>query len=124
MNNLEICEALFRAFEEGDEAKVRFLCAAELQARQNNNPPMTLDQLLGFSTAVLKVVKDFRYEEAQRSVTSTGFVEEHSVRGTLPDGSAMDIRLCIVADVRNGKVQNLREYLDTYAASGLAKALA
>ena len=123
MDNTEICEALFDAFEKGDGERVRALCALDMQARQNKNPPMDLDSLLEFSKAVLRVVKDFRYENAKRSNTATGFIEEHSVRGVLPDGSDLDIAVCVVAEVRNGKVCYLREYLDLSAASGLIKAL-
>lgn len=123
MDSTEICEALFDAFEKGDEDRVRALCTSDMEVRQNNNPPMDLDSLLEFSKAVLRVVKDFRYENAKRSRTATGFVEEHSIRGVLPDGSDLDLAVCVVADVRNGKVCYLREYLDVSAASGLIEAL-
>jgi ketosteroid isomerase-like protein len=123
VDNTELCKALFEAFETGDEERVRALCTADLQSRQNNNPAMDLDTLLGFSRAVLRVVKDFRYENAKRSSTATGFVEEHSVRGILPDGSKLDVAVCVVADVSNGKVCHLREYLDMSAASRLIEAL-
>jgi ketosteroid isomerase-like protein len=93
-----------------------------MQARQNSTL-MTLDSLLQFSQAVLHVVKDFRYEDAVRSDTASGFVEEHSVRGELPDGSKLDLPVCVVGDVRDGKICSLREYLDTRAASGLIAAL-
>jgi len=99
------------------------LCTSDLQARQNNNPPMDLDTLLDFSRAMLRVVRDFRYEDTRRSNTATGFVEEHRVRGVLPDGSKLDLAVCVVADVRDGKVCDLREYLDVSAASGLIAAL-
>ena len=123
MNNTEICEALFGAFSAGDEVRIRTLCTPDMQARQNNNPPMDLDSLLGFSRSVLDVVDNFRYEEARRSETATGFVEEHSVRGVLPDGSPLDVAVCVVADVRDGKVCEIREYLDLSAAAGLIAAL-
>lgn len=58
-----------------------------------------------------------------RSATATGFVDEHSVRGILPDGSQLDVAVCVVADVRDGKVTGIREYLDTGAAAGLIAAL-
>lgn len=54
---------------------------------------------------------------------ATGFVEEHKVRGTLTDGSKLDLAVCVLADVRDGKICDLREYLDTSAASGLLEAL-
>ena len=124
MDNTELCKTLFDAFAEGDQERVRTICTPDMQARQNNSPPMDLDMLLGFSRAVLRVVKDFRYEDAKRSSTATGFVEEHNVRGVLPDGSNLDVAVCVVADVRDGKVCHLREYLDLSAASGLIEALA
>jgi ketosteroid isomerase-like protein len=123
MDNSKLCEALFAAFEAGDEERVRSLCTPDMQARQNNNPPMNLDSILRFSRAVLRVVGDFRYADVRRSATATGFVEEHSVRGVLPDGSELDLTVCVVADVRDGKVCDLREYLDVAAASGLIAAL-
>lgn len=123
MDNARLCETLFDAFARGDEERIRTLCRADMQARQNNNPPMDLDSLLGFSRAVLGVVGDFRYEDARRSGTATGFVEEHSVRGVLPDGSELDVAVCVVADVRDGKVCDLREYLDMSAVAGLVAAL-
>jgi ketosteroid isomerase-like protein len=123
MNNTQLCEALFDAFSKGDEERVRNLCAPDMRARQNNNPPMDLESLLGFSRSVLRVVDNFRYEDAKRSATATGFVEEHSVRGVLPDGNSLDLAVCVVADVRDGRVCDLREYLDVSAASGLIAAL-
>ena len=119
----EICEALFQAFASGDEDRIRALCAPDMRACQNGNPPMDLDALLHFSRTVREVVRDFRYEDAKRSATATGFVEEHSVRGVLPDGGDLDLTVCVVADVRDGRVCELREYLDTFAARGLSEAL-
>ena len=124
MDNAEICAKLFEAFTVGDEETVRALCAPDLIALQNGNPPMSLDTLLQFSQAVFGVVSNFRYEDAVRSATATGFVEEHAVRGELPDGSQLDMAVCVVADVQDGKIVSLREYLDSNAASGLIAALA
>jgi ketosteroid isomerase-like protein len=84
---------------------------------------MDLDSVLGFALSVLRVVADFRYEDAVRSVTASGFVEEHNVRGTLPDGSDLNLAVCVVADVHDGRVSDLREYFDGVAAAGLASAL-
>ncbi len=123
MDNAEIAKALFAAFAAQDDAAVRALCAPGLRARQNNGVPMNLDTLLGFSKAVHSVVKDFRYEDAVRSATAAGFVEEHVLRGALPDGATIDLALCVVADIRDGTITDLREYFDTAAAAGLVAAL-
>jgi len=124
MDNAEIAKQLFAALAGQDEAAVRRLCAPDMRVRQNNGRPMSLETLLRFNSAVGRVVKDFRYEDAMRSATGTGFVEEHAVRGTLPDGKALDLAVCVVADVKDGRVTDVREYLDSAAAAGLSAELA
>ena len=124
MSHTDLAEKLFNAFEKGDEAAVRSLCGPEFKAIQNHAPAMDLDSLLRFSLAVNNIVKDFHYEDAIRTETTHGFIEEHSVHGTLPDGSALKLSACVVAEVRQGKIVELREYLDGSAARGLIKALA
>jgi ketosteroid isomerase-like protein len=126
--NVEIAEAFFEALagrnEQGvDEQGVRMLCASNLRVRQNNDEPMDLEMLLGYTRAVQAVVKHFRYADAVRSATATGFVEEHAVRGTLPDGQPIDLVTCLVADVTNGKITEIREYTDTAAAADVIAAL-
>lgn len=119
MGSAETAKALFQALSGQDDERVRGLCAPDLRARQNGGPPMGLDALLAFNRAVHGVVRDFRYEDAVRSATATGFVEEHAVRGTLPDGTPLSLVVCVVGDLRDGKIAEIREYLDTGAAAGL-----
>jgi ketosteroid isomerase-like protein len=123
VRNDELAKALFDGFGKGDADSVRQLCTADFEARQNGGPALTLEPLIEFALAVYQVVKDFRYEDAVRSETDRGFVEEHSVRGTLPDGSELDLAVCVVADVRDGKVSNVREYFDSASAAELIKLL-
>ena len=123
MDNTQVAISLFDAFTKGDADAVRKLCAQDLRASQNGGATMNLETLLGFTSAVLKVVKGFRYEDAVRSATASGFVEEHAVRGTLPDGTRFDLAVCVVAVVTGGKITDIREYFDSKAAEGLVKAL-
>jgi len=123
MENTQLAVSIFDAFTRGDPDAVRSLCAPDFRASQNGGPAMNLETLLGFTAAVLKVVKGFRYEDAVRSATATGFVEEHAVRGTFPDGSPLDLAVCVVAVVKDGKITHVREYFDSKAAEGLVKAL-
>lgn len=123
MGNIELAETLFGALAKGDADQVRQVCAPDMRANQNHGPNMNVDALINFTVAVHKVAKDFRYEDAVRSATSTGFVEEHNVRGTLPDGTEFDLAVCVVAKVQEGVITELREYADSFAASGLFKAL-
>ena len=123
MKNTEIARSLFDAFESGDEQTIRSICSEDMTARQNLNPEMNLDTLFGFSLAVNKVMPDLHYENIVCADTGTGFVEEHEVCGTLPDGSELRICACVVATIDNGKLVSLREYVDTASAQALLSVL-
>jgi ketosteroid isomerase-like protein len=123
MDNTDIAKTLFAAFAEGDAETVRSFCGAGFRARQNGGDPMDLDALLGFSAAVNSVVPDLRYDNPVRAVTPTGFVEEHNVRGTLVDGTALDLAVCVVGEVSDGKIISLREYFNAVDAAAVVKAL-
>lgn len=123
MTNEAIARALFDALAAADDQRVRELCAPAFALRQNGGPPMRLEWLLRFNRRVQAVVRGFRYEDIVCAATAGGFVEEHAVRGTLADGSHFDFPACIVAEVRDGQVTQVREYVDTAAAGALLAAL-
>lgn len=119
-----IARALFTAFETNDQDAASALLADTFWGSQNGGPTMDKALLLGFVASVNAAVPDFRYEEIVCEATPDGFVEEHTVRGALPDGEKLDLRLCVVASVEDGRVTCLREYVDSAGAAGLSKALA
>lgn len=123
-SHTDIARGLFDAFQAGDRESAGALLAEDFSGSQNGGPTMDRDVVLGFASAVKAKVPDFRYEDIVCTATADGFVEEHTVRGTLPGGDRLDLRLCVVASVADGKVSTLREYLDSAGAAGLAKALA
>jgi len=123
MSMTAIAEQFFAALQANDAERARALCAQDFAGSQNGGPAMSLETLLKFTAAVHGVVPDFHYENPVRSSTATGFVEEHDVCGTLPDGSALRLPVCVVAEVKDGKISAVREYLDSARAAGLLKAL-
>ncbi|WP_298303969.1 nuclear transport factor 2 family protein [uncultured Erythrobacter sp.] len=123
MDMITIARRFFTALEVADLESARALCADTFRGSQNGGPAMDVDTLMQFTTAVHAVVPDFRYEDAIRWQTDGGFVEEHNVCGTLPDKSTFKLTVCVVAEVEDGKITTLREYVDTGAAAGLLKAL-
>ncbi len=122
-SNVEVCKAFFTATAAGDGDAIKSVCAAAFKGTQNGGPQMDLATLVGFALAVKKAIPDFRYDNAVRSRTDTGFVEEHDVLGTLPDGSLFSMPVVVVADVKDGQITSMREYFDSRAAAGLLKAL-
>ena len=123
MTNAELAKSLFEAFATGDSEAARAICSPTLKASQNAGPQMDLETVLGFAKAVKTAVPDFRYEEAIRSATDKGFVEEHRVRGTLNNGDQIDLTVCIVAEVEASMITVLREYFDPVGAAPIAVAL-
>ncbi|NVE94276.1 nuclear transport factor 2 family protein [Altererythrobacter lutimaris] len=123
MTAIDLAEKFFAAVAQGDVEGAKACCADSFRGSQNGGPAMDRDSLLQFSAAVKALVPDFRYEETVRTATDTGFVEEHRVRGTLPDGSELDLMVCVVGEVKDDRITVLREYVDTAGAAGLLKAL-
>ena len=123
MDNAAVARALFDALAADDDAMVRALCAPGFVLRQNGGPAMDVAMLLRFNRRVHGIVSGFRYEDVVCAATATGFVEEHAVRGTLADGNALELAACVVADVVDGRVTLVREYVDTAAATPLLAAL-
>ncbi|MEO1222300.1 MAG: nuclear transport factor 2 family protein, partial [Pseudomonadota bacterium] len=123
MDMIKIARRFFTALEVNDLESAAALCADTFEGSQNGGPAMDRATLLTFTAAVHSLVPDFRYENAVRSETDRGFVEEHDVCGTLPDGSTFKLVVCVVGEVTDGKITTLREYVDTAAAAGLLKAL-
>ncbi|MEM1053525.1 MAG: nuclear transport factor 2 family protein [Pseudomonadota bacterium] len=123
MDRIKIARRFFAALEANDLESARALCADNFQGSQNGGPAIDLESLMQFTAAVHKVVPDFRYEDATRWETQGGFVEEHSVCGTLPDGDTFKLILCVVGEVAEGKIMKLREYVDSAAAAALLQAL-
>ncbi|WP_033373482.1 nuclear transport factor 2 family protein [Sandarakinorhabdus sp. AAP62] len=124
MDNAQIAEALFAALAANDAAAVRDLCAPDFQLVQNGAPPMNLEALLKFNAVVHAAVPGWGYGDAVRAATATGFVEEHTAGGPMPDGHVLRLPVCVVADVAVGRVTHVREYFDSAIAAPLLVALA
>ncbi|WP_353216282.1 nuclear transport factor 2 family protein [Sandarakinorhabdus sp.] len=123
MDNAALAEALFAALAANDVPAVQSLCSPAFSLRQNRGPAIGLNGLIKFNAIVHRIAADFGYSDAVRSATSDGFVEEHLVSGMLADGTRFAFPVCVVADVNDGLVSNVREYVDTAAAAPLLAAL-
>jgi ketosteroid isomerase-like protein len=57
----------------------------------------------------------------RREALSDGFLQQHVLEATLPDGSLFKMSACVVVRVENGVITRLDEYLDSAEASVLRK---
>jgi ketosteroid isomerase-like protein len=108
-----VAETLFRAFERNDTDAILGCCEPDARFFQNGKGGATVTELLpGFAT-MSERIGHHRYSEVRRETFDGGFVEEHRVTSTLPDGSPMDASVCVVGRIGpSGKLVELREYAD------------
>ena len=122
-DNKQLARKFFEATGSGNRALFEKICSGDFKGTQNNGPAMTADQLAAYSKHVLTRVQNFRYENIICSSTESGFVEEHDVCCDFSDGGELRLRVCIVADVEDGKIISVREYADSRAAKKLIEAI-
>jgi len=108
-----LAERLFRAFEDNDTDTIAACCDPDARFFQNGNGPSILRDILpGFAT-LSERIGHHKYSEVRRETFDGGFVEEHRVTSTMPDGTPMDAMVCVVGRLSPaGKLAQLDEYVD------------
>jgi ketosteroid isomerase-like protein len=68
-----------------------------------------------------KRMPDMSYEDIRRQPTPTGYVQQHILRGTAPDGTKLAMPACLVVTIEGERITRLDEYLDSAAAAPLSR---
>ena len=111
---LALAERFFAAIPKGDLETVRAIYAPDAVIWHNYDQlEQTAEQNLAVLAWVVKNVAELRYEDVRRFPTPNGFVQQHVLRGTAPDGAKLDVPACIACTVVDGRITRLDEYLDT-----------
>jgi ketosteroid isomerase-like protein len=112
--SLEVAEKFFAAIPRRDLEAVRAIYAPAAEIWHNHDG-VTQDVTANLRVLawVVKNISGLRYEDVRRSATPTGFVQQHVLRGTAPNGQALEIPACIVCRVEGGRITRLDEYLDS-----------
>ena len=111
---LELSDRFFSAIPKGDLETVRAIYAPDALIWHNNDQAtQSVEQNLQVLAWVTKNIAGLRYEEIRRHVTPSGFVQQHVLRGTAPNGKALEVPACILCTVKNGRIARLDEYLDS-----------
>ncbi|ROO90852.1 SnoaL-like protein [Actinocorallia herbida] len=65
-------------------------------------------------------LQGMRYEEVRRAPWSAGYVQQHVLRGNLPDGAALEIAAALFVTVTaDGRIARIEEYADTRGSDAL-----
>jgi ketosteroid isomerase-like protein len=119
---LDVADAMFAAIESTDLDALRALYSDDFVAWTNVAGESDVDatmKVLGWLTSRLS---DIRYDVARRQSLPDGFLQEHVLRGTAPDGTAIAMAACVIATVTDdGRVSRIHEYLDPGGVAALSR---
>ena len=110
----QLASRFFQALERGDVAAVGECYAPDATVWHNYDQ---LEQPRDANLRVLRWVVDnvagLRYEDVRRVVLDDGFVQQHVLRGTAPNGTPLEVPAMMRVMVADGRITRLEEYLDT-----------
>jgi ketosteroid isomerase-like protein len=119
---LDVARRLIQAIVDGDVAAVADLYADDMIGwRSFDRKELGKKQMLRVIEYLVKNVRDVRYENMRVEPTPTGYVEQHVLHATAPDGTRVEAPACLVVQVRDGRIQRLDEYLDSVAIAPLTR---
>ena len=109
-----LCHALFDAIEQEDHEGMRRCYAPDMTLWFN----ITGREVSGEDTIAAQVQgKEIQrrrtYDDRIISTFDDGFVVQYSLGVTLHDGTHRSLWACAVAEVRDGRITHLSEYLDS-----------
>jgi uncharacterized protein len=64
-------------------------------------------------------VSGLRYDVSRRLAVTDGYVQQHVLRGTAPDGSELALSACLIVHVKDGRISRIDEYFDSAATAAL-----
>lgn len=104
---------LMDAIQAGDGTRMRSFYAPEAKLWHNTDRiEQSIDDNIRVLEWFVRTLPDRKYTVLRREALSDGFVQQHVLSATLPDGTPWDMDACVVVKIRDGKIVRLDEYLD------------
>ena len=119
---LDVARRLMTAIQAGDVAAVGALYADDMVGWRNfDRRELGKPAMLRVIEFLAKEVRDLRYDAIRVDPTPSGYVQQHVLHATAPDGTRIESPACLVVEVRDGRIRRLEEYLDSAAIAPLLK---
>ena len=104
----------FAAIEAGDIEQVKAIYAPDCLIWHNDD---LLEQSVEDNLKVLRglhrAVSGLRYDIVRRVPAPDGVLQQHVLRGRLPNGAAVELHAAMYLQVRDGHITRIEEYLDS-----------
>ena len=115
-----LADRLFAAIEAGDIDAVDGLYDEDVRVWSNTDPrEMDVKRSLNVLRWLTSRLANRRYDIRRRELLPDGFLQEHTLRGTAPDGTEIAMPACLIVTVRDGKILRIHEYLDPSQVASL-----
>jgi ketosteroid isomerase-like protein len=118
---LDVARTLESAVIEGDLEKVRRVYSPEALVWQNfNGAERGVEDVIRGIVRLHQCVDDLRYSDVVTQETTTGYVQQHVLEGTVrATGVSFSHPVCLIVRVRDGKIARIDEYGDASHAPRL-----
>ena len=117
---LAFAKTFVDAIQAGDVPTVRACYAPDAKLWHNtDNIEQTVDQNIKLLEWFMRKLPDRNYRVLRREALKDGFLQQHVLEATLPDGTKWKMDACVVVRMENGRIARLDEYLDSAAANAL-----
>lgn len=119
----EVVNRFFAALEAGDIETLRAIYAPDAVIWHNDD---LLEQPVEDNLKVLqglhRAVSGLRYDVIRRAPVQDGVLQQHVLRGALPDGREVALHAAMYLQVRDGRITRIEEYLDSAKRSSIRAA--
>jgi ketosteroid isomerase-like protein len=113
----------FAALEAGDIDTVRAIYAPDALIWHNDDlVDQPVEENLKVLAGLHKAVSGLHYEIIRRAPVADGVIQQHVLRGTLPDGQEVALHAAMYLQVKDGHVTRIEEYLDSAKRSSIRAA--
>ncbi|ENZ83519.1 MULTISPECIES: nuclear transport factor 2 family protein [Caulobacter] len=117
---VDFAKRFVAAIQDGDGEAVRAFYAPDAKLWHNtDNIEQTVDQNLKVLAWFVKTLPDRFYRVLRVEALPDGFVQQHILEATLPNGEKWAMDACVVVKIENGLITRLDEYLDSAKSAQL-----
>lgn len=117
---VDFAKRFVAAIQKGDGEAVRAFYAPDAKLWHNtDNIEQTVDQNLKVLAWFVKTLPDRFYRVLRVEALPDGFLQQHILEATLPNGEKWAMDACVVVKIENGLITRLDEYLDSAKSAQL-----
>lgn len=119
-DHIALAKRFIGAIQSGDTATVRACYHPDAKIWHNNDGlEQTVDQNLKVLGWFIRTLPDRHYRVTRLEALPDGFLQQHVLEATLPDGTKWALDACVVVQVKDGLITRLDEYLDSAKTAAL-----